>query len=178
MEWAHFIAYSISQYSTYGFIHTRVLWINFTCTSDLQSAHTATVQVVSSHSKPFLYICCTSCSTYICNMATVYKECLLTIIEEFKSNYHILYKHHSTIHQTFLDMVWETMWYNKEVLYWIHSYTRGGQLDDHQEPHFRRQLRSEPCIYNHSEMCSTNTAHCLGECRQHRLLTTQWNTVV
>ena len=85
VEWAHFIPYSISQYSTYGFIHTTVLWINFTCTSDSHSVHTATVKVVSSHSKPFLYICCTFSSTYVCNIATVYRECLLTIIQEFKS---------------------------------------------------------------------------------------------
>ena len=177
VEWAHFLDYSISQYTTYGFFHTTVLWINFTYTSDMHDVHTGTVQVVPSHIKPFLYICCTFCSMYVCNMATVYKECLLTITEEIKSTlpYSIeTSKNHSP------NIL--RQWSGKQCDITMRYYTgyadiRGGQLDDHQELHFRRQLRSQPCLYNRSEMYSTNTAHCLGECRQHHLLTTRWNTV-
>jgi hypothetical protein len=42
-------------------------------------------------------------------------------------------------------------------------YCKGSQLDQHWEPHCRRQLRQESCLTHPSQPYGSNTAHCLRE---------------
>jgi hypothetical protein len=49
------------------------------------------------------------------------------------------------------------------------TYTRSGQLDKIWQPHIRRQLKQEPCLYLSSQMYGSNNAHFLRKCRQHFL---------
>jgi len=56
------------------------------------------------------------------------------------------------------------------------TYTRSGQLDKIWQPHFRRHLRQERCLNLSRQMYSSNSAHCLRECRQHFLFSTLGTT--
>ena len=90
---------------------------------------------------------------------------------------------------TCFGLVWvvpERKIYVESTFAWLNVlfiYIRGGQPDEHREPHFRRQLRQEPCLYSSSQTYGSNTARCLreisqGEAKQWRARTALWSPLL